>query len=241
MGGYHMTILGFLLISAWLTAAGGTADGQEQKKDNRRAGEVYENLELYESRTVWRVDRNMMVFNVSLGVECAHCHVKDEWASEDAELKQVARREIRMMDSLRRDHFKGLKGPTCWTCHRGAAKPATNPEGELTPPKIPDPSPFLDSDEPAETAYKNIQFLKPTPARRLEDAMVFLATRLGVECSHCHVEGDWASDEREQKRTARRMLGMVRDVRRDHYGGKRAVSCWTCHRGSNEPELNPPM
>lgn len=215
---------------------------QEQEKDMRSAGEVYENLELYEKKTVYRVDRNMKVFNISLGVECAHCHVGDDWASEDAELKNVSRREIRMMAWLRREHFQGMVGPTCWTCHRGSTVPARFPPKELKPAATPEPSPFVMEDTPSSEAYKNIQIVKGLPARRLPQIMNMMSVALGVECSSCHVKGDWASDEKEMKQTARKMFSMRTAVLKDHYDedfGK--IFCWTCHRGSTEPEINPPM
>ena len=215
---------------------------QEQEKDMRSAGEVYENLVLYEGKTVYRVDRNMKVFNVSLGVECAHCHVGDDWASEDAELKNVARREIRMMDSLRGDHFQGLTGPTCWTCHRGSTVPARFPPKKLRPAATPEPSPFVMEDTPSSEAYENLQILGGMPAKNLSAVMKMMTVALGVECVSCHVEGDWASDEKEMKQTARKMFRMRTAVLKDHYDedfGK--IFCWTCHRGSTEPEINPPM
>jgi len=71
---------------------------------------------------------------------------------------------------------------------------------------------------------------------------------LGVRCTHCHVgqEGnpqsmDYASDDKDEKKTAREMLKMVRTINADYVsmasGGdaKADVRCETCHRGKTEP------
>src|SRR6185369_6957614 len=38
-----------------------------------------------------RLLRTMQAFSRSLGVSCTHCHVADQWDSEDKEEKQVTR------------------------------------------------------------------------------------------------------------------------------------------------------
>jgi hypothetical protein len=53
------------------------------------------------------------------------------------------------------------------------------------------------------------------------------------------VEGDWASDEKEPKRTARKMFAMRGAIQRTHFEGENKLSCWTCHRGSTKPETSP--
>src|SRR5215470_18575551 len=53
--------------------------------------------------------------------------------------------------------------------------------------------------EPAEKVFKNIQmpWMKTTPAGRLIAIMNFGYSRsLGVACTHCHVEGDFSSDDK---------------------------------------------
>ncbi len=63
---------------------------------------------------------------------------------------------------------------------------------------------------------------------------------LGVQCNFCHVQGDWASDDNPKKETARMMIGMAREVNAKFTDGKQHVSCYTCHRGENEPKMAPP-
>ena len=63
---------------------------------------------------------------------------------------------------------------------------------------------------------------------------------LGVMCSYCHVQGDFASDDNPKKDVARMMISMARDINAKFPDGKRHVSCYTCHRGAEEPLMAPP-
>jgi hypothetical protein len=105
----------------------------------------------------------------------------------------------------------------------------------------------------AQPPYKNIQVLATDITRdQLLWNMRFFSQSLGVRCSHCHVgvEGqplstfDFASDAKEAKRTARKMLAMVHRINREDFGVREfkdvKVTCFTCHRGSTEPLTGPP-
>ena len=87
----------------------------------------------------------------------------------------------------------------------------------------------------AEEVYKNIQILKGIPADRLPAVMGLFTRSLSVNCAHCHVDGDFASDSKPAKLAARKMYEMVKTTNRDSFGGSDAVTCWTCHRGSLKP------
>ena len=63
---------------------------------------------------------------------------------------------------------------------------------------------------------------------------------LGVMCTYCHVQGDFASDENPKKNIARAMIRMVTDLNSKFPDGKAHVSCYTCHRGAEEPLMAPP-
>ena len=86
----------------------------------------------------------------------------------------------------------------------------------------------------------------------LVKAMRSFTSALGVRCLFCHVgeEGkpmstfNFASDEKEQKRTARLMMTMMQDINQKYLTGlgKPAeklvqVSCATCHHGQQEPRM----
>jgi hypothetical protein len=93
--------------------------------------------------------------------------------------------------------------------------------------------------EPAGHVFKNVQFLKATPARTLLVIMnVGYAQALGVTCEHCHVADDFASDDKRPKRAAREMQAMHKMINdrlatlTETTGDVKAINCSTCHRGS---------
>jgi hypothetical protein len=57
-------------------------------------------------------------------------------------------------------------------------------------------------------------------------------------CGYCHVE-DRSSDAKIQKVTARRMIIMMRGINGTFGDAKPHVTCFTCHRGSPTPLLEP--
>jgi hypothetical protein len=100
--------------------------------------------------------------------------------------------------------------------------------------------------EPAEKVFKNIQIplLKTAPAGRLLLIMNLGYSRaLGVACTHCHVESDFASDEKRPKRAAREMAAMhfainqqlakMQNLAPNPQG--HFINCTTCHRGAIDP------
>jgi photosynthetic reaction center cytochrome c subunit len=93
----------------------------------------------------------------------------------------------------------------------------------------------------AEDQYKNIQALKGIPADQLIPAMQFIATSLGVGCEFCHVEGAFEKDDKEQKKTARKMMEMMFAINKENFEGHREVTCYSCHRGSTDPVGTPPV
>jgi len=101
-------------------------------------------------------------------------------------------------------------------------------------------------EQPAGEVFKNIQLpgLKEVPAGRLLLVMNLGYSRaLGVACTHCHVEQDFASDDKRPKRAAREMAVMHRMINGEL--GKMqnleskpkptAINCSTCHRGAIDP------
>jgi hypothetical protein len=94
----------------------------------------------------------------------------------------------------------------------------------LQPPKL------------AEEVYKNIQLFKGMPAPDLLHAMQSFTRSLGVKCEFCHVQDAFDKDDKREKQTARKMILMAREINTDNFSGHMRVTCWTCHRGSSEPE-----
>lgn len=105
-------------------------------------------------------------------------------------------------------------------------------------------------DEPASKVFKNLKYFGEMPAGRILSIMQFgYARSLGVSCNHCHAPENWASDEKQQKMTARDMHAMVSKINGEILPGIKAfegregraapvVNCTTCHRGEVKPETN---
>ena len=118
--------------------------------------------------------------------------------------------------------------------------------------------------------FKNLQVLPPDITRdQLLATMRGFTRGLGVRCNHCHVvtatepeeKLDFPSDAKEEKRVARVMYQMAKEINgtwlqrveaaegQEHAeadshaappaNGTPRVSCWTCHRGKPEPEMPP--
>ncbi|PYU85084.1 MAG: c-type cytochrome [Acidobacteria bacterium] len=91
----------------------------------------------------------------------------------------------------------------------------------------------------AEEEFKNIQALKGIPADQVIPSMQFIAASLGVECEFCHVAHANEKDDKKPKVTARKMINMMMAINKDNFEGHREVTCYSCHRGSKDPEATP--
>ena len=90
----------------------------------------------------------------------------------------------------------------------------------------------------ANQAPKNLQFLpKNIDPKELKDLMKAQAKALGVQCDHCHpglAQADYATDT-ETKKTGRAMMKMTAQINAQFLGGKKMVTCATCHNGKPLP------
>ena len=84
----------------------------------------------------------------------------------------------------------------------------------------------------AEDEYMNIQVLKGVPADQVIPAMQFISNSLNADCEFCHVRGSFEKDDKEPKKTAREMIKMMNEINKANFDGHRAVTCFTCHHGS---------
>jgi outer membrane lipoprotein-sorting protein len=98
----------------------------------------------------------------------------------------------------------------------------------------------------SEQYFKNIQALRGIPVDEFMDTMGMFAAATGMNCVDCHVSdagGDWAkyADDTAFKRTTRRMVAMVNTLNEGSFGGRRLVTCFTCHRGLRAPATLPSL
>lgn len=103
-------------------------------KENLPAEQVFKNIQVLKGIPAGRLLRIMELgYSRSLGVNCTHCHVVDQWDKDDKPAKPIAREMSKMVQTINNDllkPIKNLKGPNpivnCTTCHRGQIKPALN-------------------------------------------------------------------------------------------------------------------
>jgi len=88
---------------------------------------------------------------------------------------------------------------------------------------------------------RNVQVLKDVPPDQFQLVMQYVAASLGVQCTYCHVMGDNASDEKDTKKTARKMMQMVSDLNTQFFAGTSKVSCASCHNGHAKPSKISPV
>jgi outer membrane lipoprotein-sorting protein len=78
------------------------------------------------------------------------------------------------------------------------------------------------------------------------DTMGFFAASLGLNCVYCHVSEslenwDRFADDVPRKRMARTMIQMVNEINKTRFGGRRALTCYSCHRGAETPRVIPSL
>jgi len=120
----------------------------------------------------------------------------------------------------------------CITSGNAQTAPATTQSGTAQKPLM------------AEEAFKNVQVLRGIPASEFIETMGFFAVSLTANCTTCHGDasaGSWDhyADDTPLKASTRRMVLMVNAINQTNFGGKREVTCFTCHRSDRIPRVTP--
>jgi len=201
------------------------------------ASEVLDDLLVLGDVSADRFMAAMQSMEANIGKKCFFCHVEDHFDLDDKDGKLTARQMMRMVSMIDADTFGGEPRVTCYTCHRGERTPEKLPEKLVVkPPTTPLPTlSEADAAKPAGEVFKNIQLIKQVPAGKLPQVMNTIAGALGVECSFCHVEGNYASDDKKEKKFARTMMRLTGKIDKEYFEGTSPVGCWTCHRGAEQP------
>jgi photosynthetic reaction center cytochrome c subunit len=95
----------------------------------------------------------------------------------------------------------------------------------------------------SEKYFKNVKVLTGIPVDEFMGTMGLFSAALSYCCGDCHTGAggdhpDWAADP-PRKLRARQMAAMVNTINKTNFGGREAVTCWTCHRGSPGPAVTP--
>ena len=202
---------------------------QTAPPQDKTVEQVYKNIQIFNGLPAPGLMRAMDFFSKSLGVDCTHCHVQNEFEKDDKPAKHTARKMYRMSQLVRKELNVGRV--TCYTCHRGHVQP--QPPNFASKEEVEKMQKEAAKDKrPSEQVFKNVQVLKGVPAGNWTMIMLMFSKSLGVDCTHCHVEGAFEKDDKPTKQTARKMLRLTGTIHREIYEGKPSpINCYTCHRG----------
>jgi hypothetical protein len=159
-------------------------------------------------------------FNRALGVECSHCHVPDQWLDDSKPPKATARKMVAMVPLLN-DKLRGVGEVSCWTCHRGQTQPSRVPQEALETEIARWPKAIADAH----------QGTKMT--------MAVYSASTGLRCGQCHDTTDWKRKDTDKIKMVPRMLSLF-TVMQPYMPPTARTQCFTCHKGNNKPEKNPP-
>jgi hypothetical protein len=93
----------------------------------------------------------------------------------------------------------------------------------------------------------NVKVLTGLYAQQFQEEMNFIVQALGVNCNTCHVRGNFASEEKPEKQTARKMIEMVKAINKANFPDYKPkdgesvlgrVTCYTCHQGETKPKTS---
>src|SRR5437773_319292 len=107
-------------------------------------------------------------------------------------------------------------------------------------------APAAERPQLSQEVFKNVQLLRGIPVKEFMGTMGFFAASTGMNCTECHGDEsgtDWAkyAVDTDRKVITRRMITMVGTLNQMYFGGRRVVSCVTCHRGSIRPQVVPDL
>ena len=94
---------------------------------------------------------------------------------------------------------------------------------------------------------ENVKVLSGWTGTEVREEMRRMSEALGVKCEHCHVQGNFASDEKRAKHTGRRMLQLTLALNAEFFSAHEPaagesklgrVTCYTCHNGTATPKLS---
>ena len=101
----------------------------------KKAEEQFKNIQMLKGVPAEQIFPTMQFITASLGVECDFCHVQGAFEKDDKKTKQTARKMMEMMFAINKDNFEGHREVTCYSCHRGTAKPTGAPPVMVEEPK----------------------------------------------------------------------------------------------------------
>jgi hypothetical protein len=117
----------FLLAIALFTIFISTRAQNAPPAGAKTAAQQFKNIQIMKDIPAEDLIPSMQFISASLGVECTYCHVEHAFDKDDKKEKKFARHMIEMTMNINKDNFEGKRQVTCYSCHRGAAKPVSIP------------------------------------------------------------------------------------------------------------------
>jgi hypothetical protein len=147
-----------------------------QAAEPKTAEQVFQNITQLKGTPADQVMPAMNFISASLGVDCAFCHVQGKPEADDKPQKKTAREMMAMQAMINKESFRGQRQVTCYSCHRGSARPVSMPpitESDA-PPKAAAPT----TPPPASTATVDSIIEKYVTAVGGAEAMRQVSTRV---------------------------------------------------------------
>jgi hypothetical protein len=98
-----------------------------QTSESKTAEQVYKNIVQLKGTPADQVGPAMQFIAASLGVNCEFCHVQGKPEADDKGAKKTARSMMAMTAEINKASFGGRLQVTCYSCHRGSARPVNVP------------------------------------------------------------------------------------------------------------------
>src|SRR5580700_1213519 len=119
---------GTIFAAATLVSLGFTSQYLEgQAAEPKTAEQSFKNIVQLKGTPADQLGPSMQFIASSLGVERTFCHIQGQMELDDKPAKKTARNMMAMTAAINKEIFRGQLQVTCYSCHRGSARPVNMP------------------------------------------------------------------------------------------------------------------
>lgn len=96
----------------------------------------------------------------------------------------------------------------------------------------------------SDQVFKSVALLRGIPVDTFFESMGMFASAMGEDCTFCHASDAYFDKSAFARPTpriqkARQMIVMMNALNKQYFAGQTRVTCFTCHRGGNNPTSEP--